>query len=66
MIRTLSAFLCLTLVLSCNLVQNQEALVDEDPRLVKSVTNGQKFIIGDPTNPKGNYLYIANLKGTHY
>jgi len=29
------------------------------------VTNGQKFIIGDPTDPKGNFLYIANLKGTH-
>ena len=57
--------LLVALTLSCNIVQNQQPLVDEEPRLVKFVANGQKYIIGDPSNHSGNYLFIANLKGTH-
>ena len=57
--------LLVTLALSCSLTPNQEPLVDEEPRLVKTVPNGQKYIIGDPSDPSGNFLYIANIKGTH-
>lgn len=53
-------------VLSCDLVKNDLPLIDQEPRLVKEVPNGQKFIIGDPSDLKGNYLYIANLRGTPY
>jgi len=54
----------LALILACDLVANSKTLVDQTPTLLKEVPNGQKFIIGDPTNPKGDYLFIANLKGT--
>lgn len=54
----------LGLILACNLIENTKELVDQTPTLIKSVPNGQKLVIGDPTNPQGNYLYIANLKGT--
>lgn len=53
-------------VLSCDLVKNELPLIDQEPRLLKEVPNGQKFLIGDPRDLKGNYLYIANLKGTPY
>ena len=51
---------------TCKLAKNPNPLVNDAPTLVKEVPNGQKFIIGDPTNFKGSYLYIANLKGTPY
>jgi len=54
----------LALILACNLVENTKGLIDQTPTLVKEVPNGQKYIIGDPSNPKGDYLFIANLKGT--
>lgn len=51
-------------ILACNLVENTRPLIDQTPTLLKSVANGQKLLIGDHTNPQGDYLYIANLKGT--
>lgn len=51
---------------SCDITRNNLTLVDDEPTLVKEVPNGQKYIIGDPTNFKGSFLYIANLKGTPY
>lgn len=59
-------FLLVVTAFSCDLVKNDLPLVDQEPRLVKEVPNGQKFIIGDPSDLKGNYLYIANLRGTPY
>lgn len=59
------ALTCLVvLAFSCDLVKNSLPLVDQTPQLVKEVANGQKYIIGDPTDPKGDYLYIVNVKGT--
>jgi hypothetical protein len=49
---------------TCTIVRNELPLIDEVPTLIKSVTNGQKYLIGDIKDPKGNYLYIVNLKGT--
>ena len=57
-----SAFL--TLILACTLVENTKQLVDQAPTLLQTVPNGQKMLIGDPSNPQGDYLYIANVKGT--
>ncbi len=64
MIKLSIFLLVVATALACNIVKNNLPLIDQEPQLVKEVANGQKFIIGDPTDPKGNYLYIANLKGT--
>ena len=56
--------LILTVTFACDLVRNVQPLIDQEPTLLKSVANGQKLLIGDPKDPKGNYLYIANIKGT--
>jgi hypothetical protein len=59
-------FLALLIVAisACNIVRNDLPLIDQTPTLLKSVPNGQKLLIGDIKDPLGNYLYIANLKGT--
>ena len=57
-----SALLALTL--ACDIVHNTKELVDQVPTLLQTVPNGQKMLIGDPSNPQGDYLYIANVKGT--
>lgn len=62
--KTIVCLFLVAIVFTCDLVKNTEPLVDQAPLLVKEVPNGQKYIIGDPTNPKGNYLYIVNVKGT--
>lgn len=54
----------LALSLACTLVENTKQLVDQVPTLLQTVPNGQKMLIGDPSNPQGDYLYIANVKGT--
>ena len=54
----------LALSLACNIVENTKKLVDQVPTLLQTVPNGQKMLIGDPSNPQGDYLYIANVKGT--
>ena len=66
MLRNFILLLAVTAILAkdCEIVRNNEPLVEYEPRLVKTVTNGQKFIIGDPSNIRGNYLYIVNVKGT--
>lgn len=51
---------------NCELNPNNLTLIDDQPTLVKEVPNGQKFIIGNSSDFKGSFLYIANLKGTHY
>jgi isopenicillin-N N-acyltransferase like protein len=63
--RPLILVLLVALTLTCNLIKNELPLVDEEPKLLMEVKNGQKLLIGDPNNTQGNYLYIANLKGTH-
>ncbi len=64
MMKSAVFILLLTLVFSCDLVKNTLPLIDQEPKLIKEVPNGQKFIIGDPSDPKGSYLYIVNVKGT--
>lgn len=64
MIKAIVFLSILALILSCTIVENNKVLIDQEPRLLKTVTNGQKFLIGDPSNPQGDYLYIANIKGT--
>lgn len=59
-------FIVITVYSSCNIVENKLELLDQEPTLLKTVSNGQKFLIGDPTSMRGDYLYIANLKGTPY
>lgn len=54
----------LVLSQSCDLVENKLKLLDQEPTLLKTTTHGQKMLIGDPSDPTGDYLYIANLKGT--
>lgn len=54
----------LALILACDIVQNTLPLIDQEPKLIKTVANGQKLLIGDPSHPQNDYLYIANLKGT--
>lgn len=49
---------------ACEIIKNNEPLVDYQPRLVQTVPNGQKLILGDPSDIRGNYLYIVNVKGT--
>ena len=66
MLRNILLLLVVTAIMAnaCEIIRNDEPLVDYQPRLVKTVTNGQKFIIGDPSDIRGNYLYIVNVKGT--
>jgi hypothetical protein len=60
----IASILCLAM--SFNMVSNTEKLINETPRLLASVPNGQKLLIGDLNDPLKNYLYIANLKGTPF
>ena len=55
----------LATVLGCNMVQNTLPLVDQQPKLLLEVPNGKKYLVGDAVK-NGNYLYIANIKGTPY
>lgn len=64
MLKAVPFFAVLSLILACNLIENTKELVDQVPTLLQTVPNGQKMLIGDPINPQGDYLYIANLKGT--
>lgn len=64
MIKIVGLFLLLVLSQACDLVENKLKLLDQEPTLLKTIANGQKMLIGDPSDPKGDYLYIANLKGT--
>ncbi len=64
MIKIWGLFLLLVLTQACDLVENKLKLLDQEPSLLKATANGQKMLIGDPSDPKGDYLYIANLKGT--
>lgn len=54
----------LALSLACDIVRNNKELIDQAPTLLQTVPNGQKMLIGDPSKPQSEYLYIANLKGT--
>lgn len=62
----------LLLVLVCTVINsfdikiNTQALLNEKPKLIDSVQNGQKLLIGDLNDPERNVLYIANLKGTPF
>lgn len=56
--------LLISLSLNCDLVVNNKPLIDAEPKLLSTTTNGQKFLIGDASHPQGDFLYIANLKGT--
>ena len=58
--------LLIGLSFGCSVVQNNLPTIGEQPKLVKQVTNGNKYLIGDSSDPKGNYLFIANVKGTPY
>ena len=62
MIKIVGLFLLLVLSQSCDLVENKLKLLDQEPTLLKTIANGQKMLIGDPSDPKGDYLYIANPK----
>lgn len=51
-------FLCLAVLLlalhlanSCDLNINERPMVKEEPTLVKSVANGEKYVIGDLSDP---------------
>ena len=54
------------LAIACAYNPNHQRLVEKDPVLLNSVTNGEKFVIGDLNDSERNYLYVANLKGTPY
>ena len=56
----------LYLAVSFNMVSNTEKLINQTPKLLAAVNNGQKLLIGDLNDPLKNYLYIANLKGTPF
>lgn len=45
---------------------NNKTLINEKPKLLASVPNGQKLLIGDMNDPERNILYIANVKGTPF
>ncbi len=64
MLRIIASFVLICLAFSCALVPNNRPLVDSEPKLLATTTNGQKFVIGDNSNLQGDYLYVANLKGT--
>jgi hypothetical protein len=49
---------------TCPITHNAKQLINEPPKLLQTVTNGQKLLIGDLNDPEKNILYIANLKGT--
>ena len=58
--------LLIGLSFGCSVVQNNLPTIGEQPKLVKQVTNGNKYLIGDSSDPKGNYLFIANVMGKAY
>ena len=47
---------------SCDYNPNRLDAMGQEWTLLKEVTNGQKYIIGD----ESNYIYVAKLKGTSY
>lgn len=60
--------LCLVIcsVWSIQIVTNNKEIINEEPKLLATVKNGQKFLIGDLNDPERNILYVANVKGTPY
>jgi hypothetical protein len=63
--------LILILLLGCatfsfDIVMNNKTILNEQPKLLAQVPNGQKFLIGDLNSTERDILYIANLKGTPY
>ena len=61
--------LLLLLVCSCisiNIIANNKTILNEEPKLLAKVPNGQKFLLGDLNDPERNILYIANVKGTPF
>jgi len=65
------AKLILILLLVCatfsiDIVLNNKTILNEQPKLLAQVPNGQKFLIGDLNFTERDILYIANLKGTPY
>ena len=65
MLKSLTIVICLAVLSqACDLTKNNLKLVDSVPTLIKTVPNGQKLLIGDSKDPQGDFLFIANLKGT--
>ena len=66
MMKLYSISFIIALALACNLNPNTRPLVTGDPQIIDETKNGQKLLIGDLDDPEGNYIYVANLKGTPY
>jgi len=60
----LGILLLISIVCSLDVKVNRLPLLNEAPRLISQVPNGQKMLVGSLDDPEKNYLYIANLKGT--
>lgn len=58
--------LLIVISFACDPKPNSKELIVGDPELIQNTTNGQKFIIGNLNDSEGNYMYVANLKGTPF
>lgn len=66
MTRILLLMLLVWSSLAFDIKTNNKTLINEQPKLIASVPNGQRLLIGDINDPERNILHIANLKGTPY
>lgn len=65
--KVLIAFLLICASFSTTVIKyNNRTLINQEPKLIDSVKNGQKLLIGDLNDPERNILYIANVKGTPF
>ena len=62
----LSCLFLSSFVLGVEIKSNNQTLINQRPKLITEVLNGQKLLIGDLNDPEKNILYIANLKGTPF
>lgn len=53
---------------ACDLNPNKQPLIEgnANAKLIGSVPNGEKYLIGDLNDPLGNFLYVARMKGSAY
>ena len=64
MLKSLILLILAGTALAVDIKFNNLTLINEEPKLLAQVPNGQKFLIGSLDDPLKNFLYIANLKGT--
>ena len=62
----LISLIAIQVLSTCPVTRNQMVTIPDNANTLMSVPNGQKFLIGDLSDPLGNYLYVAKLKGTPY